>query len=92
MKSYKSEIPLIIVDKHSKKPFIIELLSMPRYGSIFSSVVEFKLLDSKGDYDNYIQLNELTERFIIEPHVYTELLKGYDVLLGKHQDYIEKGE
>lgn len=92
MKCHKFEKTLIIVDKYGKKPFIIEMLSMPDYNSIFSSVVEFRLLDSKGDYVDYIQLDYLIENFLIEPYVYGELLKGYDILLGKHQDYIEKGE
>ena len=92
MKYYNFENPLIIVDGYVKKPFIIERLSMPKYDSIHSSVVEFRLLDSKGDYVDYIQLDYLIENFLIEPYVYGELLKGYDILLGKHQDYIEKGE
>ena len=92
MKYYNFEKPLIIVDGYVKKPFIIEMLSMPKYDSIHSSVVEFRLLDSKGDYVDYIQLDYLIENFLIEPYVYGELLKGYDILLGKHQDYIEKGE
>ena len=92
MKTHEFERPLIIVHKHSKKPFIIKMLSMPYYDSIHSSVVEFELTDSKGAYADYLQLDDLIEYFLIEPYVYGELLMGYDTLLGKHQDYIEKGE
>ena len=39
MKYYKFENPLIIVDKYGKKPFIIEMLSMPDYNSILSEAI-----------------------------------------------------